>query len=103
MIHEHGKSRWNDSDRGKLKNSEKKPVPVATFSTTNPTRNDPGVNLGHRGKRPATNRLSYRMARCSLIFFLVTAAKLHLAVNGIEITGKVPRVLHVTGAFYRKT
>jgi hypothetical protein len=32
--------RWNDTDREKPKNSEKKPVPSATLSTTNPTWTD---------------------------------------------------------------
>jgi hypothetical protein len=36
--------------------------PSATLSTTNPTWNDPGVNPGLRGERPATNRLSHGTA-----------------------------------------
>jgi hypothetical protein len=35
--------------------------PSATLSTTNPTWPDPGSNPGHRGGKPATNRLSYGM------------------------------------------
>jgi hypothetical protein len=34
----------------------------ATLSTNNPTRNDPGLNPGLRGQRPATNRLSHGTA-----------------------------------------
>jgi hypothetical protein len=33
--------------------------PSATFSTTNPTWLDPGLNPGRRGGMAATNRLSY--------------------------------------------
>jgi hypothetical protein len=43
--------------QGKPQYSEKT-CPSATFSTTNPTRLDPGSNLGRRGGMPATNRLS---------------------------------------------
>jgi hypothetical protein len=32
------------------------------LSTTNPTWPDPGANLGRRGRKPATNRLSYGAA-----------------------------------------
>jgi hypothetical protein len=28
MINENGEPQWNDTDRGKLKNSREKPVPV---------------------------------------------------------------------------
>jgi hypothetical protein len=34
----------------------------ATLSTTNPTWPNPGSNLGRRGGKPATNRLSYGAA-----------------------------------------
>jgi hypothetical protein len=34
----------------------------STLSTTNPTWSDPGSNLGRRGGKPATNRLSYGAA-----------------------------------------
>jgi hypothetical protein len=34
-------------------------LPSATLSTTNSTWIDPGANLGLRGERPATNRLSH--------------------------------------------
>jgi hypothetical protein len=39
-----------------------KTCPSATLSTTNPTWTDPGLNLGLRGERPATNRLSHGTA-----------------------------------------
>jgi hypothetical protein len=52
---------WNEDWQGKQKYSEKT-YPNATFSTTNPTWPDPGSNLGHRGEKPATNRLSYGVA-----------------------------------------
>jgi hypothetical protein len=34
----------------------------ATLSTTNPTWPDLGSNSGHRGGKPATNRMSYGTA-----------------------------------------
>jgi hypothetical protein len=43
---------WNNTDRGKRKNSGKK-------STTYPTWTGPGANPGLRGKWPAANRLSH--------------------------------------------
>jgi hypothetical protein len=36
-----------------------KTCPSATLSIINPTRIDPGANLGLRGKRPATNSLGH--------------------------------------------
>jgi hypothetical protein len=47
--------------QGKPKYSEKT-CPDATFSTTNPTWPDPGLNPGRRGGKPATNRFSYGAA-----------------------------------------
>jgi hypothetical protein len=44
---------------------EKKTCPSATLPTTNPTWTDPGSNLGLRGGRPATNRLSHGTALAS--------------------------------------
>jgi hypothetical protein len=49
---------WNDDLQGKPKYSDKT-CPSATLSTTNPTWIDPGLNPGRRGRKPATNRLSY--------------------------------------------
>jgi hypothetical protein len=49
---------WNEDWQGQPKYSEKT-CPSATLSTTNPTWPDPGSNLGCRGGKPATNRLSY--------------------------------------------
>jgi hypothetical protein len=46
---------------GKPKYSEKI-CSSATLSTTNPTWPDPGSNPGRRGRKPATNRLSYGAA-----------------------------------------
>jgi hypothetical protein len=45
----------------KPKYSEKT-CPIATLSTTNPTWPDPGSNPGRRGRKPATNYLSYGAA-----------------------------------------
>jgi hypothetical protein len=58
MIYEYGQRWWNDTDRGKPKNSEKT-CPSATLSTTNVTRTDPGANPGLRGEKPETNCLSH--------------------------------------------
>jgi hypothetical protein len=44
--------------QGKPKYSEKT-CPSATWSIPNPTLLDPGLNLGRRGGKPVTNRLSY--------------------------------------------
>jgi hypothetical protein len=51
--------------RGKPKYSEKT-YPSVTLSTTNPTWPDPGSNPGHRGGKPATNRLSYGAAKVNV-------------------------------------
>jgi hypothetical protein len=51
-------SRWNDNWQGKPKYWEKN-YPSATFSTIDHTLPDLGSNLGRRGGKPATNRLSY--------------------------------------------
>jgi hypothetical protein len=56
--------RWNEDWKGKPKYSEKT-YPSTTFSTTNPTWLDPGLNTGRRGGKPATNRLSYGAAQVS--------------------------------------
>jgi hypothetical protein len=63
---------WNEDWQGKPKYSEKT-RPSATLSTTNPTLPDPSANPGHRGGKPATNRLSYGAAR---IFILILASLL---------------------------
>jgi hypothetical protein len=52
---------WNEDWQEKSKYSEKT-CPSATLSTTNPTWPDLGSNPGHRGGKPATNRLSYGTA-----------------------------------------
>jgi hypothetical protein len=51
-------SRWNENWQRKQKYSEKT-CPSATLPTRNHTWPDPGSNSGHRGGKPATNRLSY--------------------------------------------
>jgi hypothetical protein len=53
---------WNDTYRGKLKNSQRKICPSATLSITNPIWTDPGANLGLCGQRLVTNHLSHSMA-----------------------------------------
>jgi hypothetical protein len=47
---------------GENRRTRRKICPSATLSTTNPTRVDPGANLGLRGERSATNRLSHSTA-----------------------------------------
>jgi hypothetical protein len=59
MIYAYGEPRWNDTDRGKPKNSEEKTCPSATLSTTNPTWTDHGAIPDLCGQRPMTNRLSH--------------------------------------------
>jgi hypothetical protein len=56
VMNEYGEPRWNDIDRGKPKNFEKNPVPVALvhhkYHMT--TWTDPGANPGLRGERRVT-------------------------------------------------
>jgi hypothetical protein len=47
---------------GENRRTRGKTCPSATLSTTHPTWTDPGFNLGLRGERPATNRLSHGTA-----------------------------------------
>jgi hypothetical protein len=54
--------RWNKDRQGKPKYSEKT-CPSASLSITNPTWPDPGLNPGHRGGKPTTNRFSYGAAK----------------------------------------
>jgi hypothetical protein len=54
-------AQWNENWQGKPKFSEKT-CPSATLSATNPIWPDLGSNLGRRGGKPATNRLSYGTA-----------------------------------------
>jgi hypothetical protein len=56
IIYEHGESWWNDSDRRKLKNSEKT-CPSVNLSTTILTRIDLGANLGLCSDRLAQSLL----------------------------------------------
>jgi hypothetical protein len=58
---------WNDIERGKLKNSEKI-LSQCHFVHHRSHWTDLGANLGHRGEKPATNRLSYGTA---LMYVLV--------------------------------
>jgi hypothetical protein len=56
---------WNEDWQGKPKYSEKT-YPSATLSTINPTLPDLGLNPGHHGGKPGTNRLSYGVATCNI-------------------------------------
>jgi hypothetical protein len=49
--------RWDDTDRGNRKKTEKNLSPCYV-PTTNPTWTDQGANPGLRGEMPVTNRLS---------------------------------------------
>jgi hypothetical protein len=48
-----------------------KNCPSVTLSTTNPTWPDPGSNPGRHGGKPATNRLSYGMAKNNINFVFI--------------------------------
>jgi hypothetical protein len=61
IIYQNGEPRWNETDR-KNRRTQRKTRIIATLSTTTPTWNDEGANLGFRGERPATNRLSHSTA-----------------------------------------
>jgi hypothetical protein len=64
LVMEH---RWNETDRGKPKNSGKKPVPVPLCPPQIPHGLTPGSNPGLRGGRSAANRLSIGTAHsCSI-------------------------------------
>jgi hypothetical protein len=63
MIHEYGKPRWNDIDRGKRKNSEKT-LSQCHFVHHKSTWTDKGANPGIRRERPATNHLSHNQFFC---------------------------------------
>jgi hypothetical protein len=54
MIYDSGEPWWNDTDRGKPKNSEKKPFPVPLCPPQIPHGLMPGANPGIRDGRPAT-------------------------------------------------
>jgi hypothetical protein len=59
--------RWNETDRGKSKYSEKT-LPIATSLATNPTWTDPGSKPGFHGARPAANGLSRGMAQVFTVY-----------------------------------
>jgi hypothetical protein len=62
------KQLWNDIDR-ENRRSRRRTCPSAALSATNPTWTDLGANLGLRGEKPATNRLSCGKALSLLIRF----------------------------------
>jgi hypothetical protein len=65
--YEFGERRRNDILTGENRRTRRKTLPSATLSTTNPTRIDPGANMGLRGERPATNDMSHGMAQLSVL------------------------------------
>jgi hypothetical protein len=68
MIYAYGEPRWNDTDRGKPKNSGENPAPVPLCPPQTPHgMNDPGANKGISVESPATNHLSYGTAMIFLI------------------------------------
>jgi hypothetical protein len=60
---------WNRS-------TQRQTCPSATLSITNPTWLDPGLNPGRRGKKPATNCLSYGAVSLQRYFILRSDGKL---------------------------
>jgi hypothetical protein len=50
---------------GENRSTRRKTCPSATLSNTNPKWTDLGSNPGHRGGRPAANRLSHGTAYTS--------------------------------------
>jgi hypothetical protein len=47
----------------KNRSTRRKPAPAPLYPTTNPTLIGPGSNPGRRGRKPASNRLSYGAAK----------------------------------------
>jgi hypothetical protein len=70
-LNEYGQPRWNDTDRGQQKNSDKNPS-QCHFFTTNPTWTDWGTNPGLRRKRPAANSLSQGIALSYYVVYFTT-------------------------------
>jgi hypothetical protein len=62
MIYQNGEARWNETGNRKNRRTQRKTRIIATLSTTTPTWNDEGANLGLRGERSATNRLIHSTA-----------------------------------------
>jgi hypothetical protein len=60
MIYEYGEPQWEDTDRGKPKNLDKKRL-SANLSNTNSTWSDLGINPGLCNERAVTNHLSHAM------------------------------------------
>jgi hypothetical protein len=59
MIHEWIWSSGGMTLSGENRRTRLKTCPITSLSTANPTWTDLGANLGLRGEKPATNRLSY--------------------------------------------
>jgi hypothetical protein len=72
VIHGRGKSRWNDIDRGKPKNSGKWTCSIVTVFTLNPIWSDAGTNPGLHRERLALNHPGRDTAASNdmLIFFI---------------------------------
>jgi membrane-bound lytic murein transglycosylase MltF len=88
--------RWNDIDRGKQKDYEKKTCPSAALSTTNPTWTDLGVNLEVCGEKPATNRLRYGTARAMIALMMEAVRSSETSVNFYQTTRRnIPEDSHL--------
>jgi hypothetical protein len=61
------------------RSARRKPAPLPTLSTTNPTLPDLGSNLGRRNLKPATNRLSYGSSSTfsDIIIIIIIIIELH--------------------------
>jgi len=76
---------------GKTRSSWTKTCPTVTQFTANPTRSSPGKEMGLRGDRPKTNRMShgtgqeYLFSRLSIFFFFPAQALISAnIINGAE-------------------
>jgi hypothetical protein len=71
------------------RSTRRKPTPAPLCPSQNPTWLDPGLNLGRRGGKPATNRLSYGAAFFQPFFFIWFVRLLAMRPQGHSAAGKI--------------